>query len=221
MPRHCGAATSGQIRPYLVVTPADLRRFRDRWAKIDLVNAVGRGLYEGTIRKLKLLEERAEVACNGKRYPLRDFTSQGYDFQLLGYDWFLGVHDIQYNQYEHGNVTLAPDEVIIDAGAFVGDTAVFFHHKLGGRCQDMISCYTGSPRLGVRNVNAAERTQDRIGASLWAQPQKYIAHSAGMFAARITTPLLLVTGGAGRERAGAQHARCTTRGAGSGRSAAG
>ncbi len=59
---------------------------------------------------------------------------------------------------------------------------------------DMISFYTDSPRLGVRNVNAAEKTQDRIGASLWAQPQKYVANSAIMFADRITTPLMLVTG---------------------------
>ncbi|MDQ6611177.1 MAG: prolyl oligopeptidase family serine peptidase, partial [Gemmatimonadota bacterium] len=59
---------------------------------------------------------------------------------------------------------------------------------------DMISFYTDSPRLGVRNVNAAEKTQDRLGASLWAQPQKYVAHSAIMFADRITTPLLLITG---------------------------
>ncbi|MDB4914017.1 MAG: peptidase prolyl oligopeptidase active site domain protein [Gemmatimonadetes bacterium] len=60
---------------------------------------------------------------------------------------------------------------------------------------DMISFYTDSPRLGVRNVNAAEKTQDRLGATLWAQPQKYVAHSAIMFADRITTPLMLITGG--------------------------
>lgn len=60
---------------------------------------------------------------------------------------------------------------------------------------DMISFYTDSPRLGVRNVNAAERTQDRIGATLWEQPQKYVQHSAVMFADRIRTPLLLMTGG--------------------------
>lgn len=59
---------------------------------------------------------------------------------------------------------------------------------------DMVSFYTDSPRLGVRNVNAAEKTQDRIGASLWAQPQKYIANSAIMFADRINTPLMLITG---------------------------
>ena len=59
---------------------------------------------------------------------------------------------------------------------------------------DMISFYTDSPRLGVRNVNAAEKTQDRIGATMWEQPQKYVAHSAVMFADRIKTPLMLVTG---------------------------
>ncbi|MCC6318482.1 MAG: S9 family peptidase [Gemmatimonadaceae bacterium] len=59
---------------------------------------------------------------------------------------------------------------------------------------DLISFYTDSPRLGVRNIHAAEKSQDRIGATLWQQPQKYVAHSAIMFADRITTPLLLLTG---------------------------
>jgi dipeptidyl aminopeptidase/acylaminoacyl peptidase len=59
---------------------------------------------------------------------------------------------------------------------------------------DLISFYTDSPRLGVRNITAAERQQDRIGATLWEQPQKYIQHSAIFFADRITTPLMLVTG---------------------------
>ncbi len=59
---------------------------------------------------------------------------------------------------------------------------------------DMISFYTDSPRLGVRNIHAAEKSQDRLGATLWEQPQKYVAHSAIMFADRITTPLLLMTG---------------------------
>lgn len=59
---------------------------------------------------------------------------------------------------------------------------------------DLISFYTDSPRLGVRNVNAAEKTQDRIGATMWEQPQKYEAHSAVLFADRIKTPMLLITG---------------------------
>ncbi len=60
---------------------------------------------------------------------------------------------------------------------------------------DIISFYTDSPRLGVRNIHAAEKSQDRIGATLWQAPLKYIEHSAVMYADRIKTPLLLMTGG--------------------------
>lgn len=59
---------------------------------------------------------------------------------------------------------------------------------------DMVSFYFDSPRLGTRNIHAPERSQDRIGATLWEQPQKYIAHSAVMNADRVKTPLLLMTG---------------------------
>ena len=59
---------------------------------------------------------------------------------------------------------------------------------------DMVSFYTDSPRLGVRNIHAPEHSQDRLGATLWQQPQKYVQHSAVMFADRIKTPLLLTTG---------------------------
>jgi dipeptidyl aminopeptidase/acylaminoacyl peptidase len=59
---------------------------------------------------------------------------------------------------------------------------------------NMISFYTDSPRLGVRNIHAPEHSQDRLGASLWQQPQKYLQHSAIMYADRIKTPLLLTTG---------------------------
>ena len=59
---------------------------------------------------------------------------------------------------------------------------------------NMVSFYTDSPRLGVRNIHAPEHSQDRLGASLWQQPQKYLQNSAIMYADRIKTPLLLTTG---------------------------
>jgi dipeptidyl aminopeptidase/acylaminoacyl peptidase len=46
----------------------------------------------------------------------------------------------------------------------------------------------------VRNIHAAEKSQDRIGATLWEAPQKYAAQSAILYADRIKTPLLLMTG---------------------------
>jgi dipeptidyl aminopeptidase/acylaminoacyl peptidase len=59
---------------------------------------------------------------------------------------------------------------------------------------NMVSFYTDSPRLATRNTHAPERSQDRIGATLWEQPHRYLAHSAVMVADRIHTPLLLLTG---------------------------
>jgi len=59
---------------------------------------------------------------------------------------------------------------------------------------DMLSFYTQSPRLGVRNTHAPEKSQDRIGGTLWEYPERYLAHSAILRADRITTPLLCITG---------------------------
>jgi dipeptidyl aminopeptidase/acylaminoacyl peptidase len=59
---------------------------------------------------------------------------------------------------------------------------------------DLISFLGDSPKMGTRNYNAAEETQDRIGQTLWQAPMKYIQHSAIFEADRITTPLLMLTG---------------------------
>jgi len=59
---------------------------------------------------------------------------------------------------------------------------------------DMLSFYTQSPRLGVRNTHAPEKSQDRIGGTLWEYPERYLAHSAILQADRIKTPLLCITG---------------------------
>jgi len=59
---------------------------------------------------------------------------------------------------------------------------------------DMLSFYTQSPRLGIRNTHAPEKSQDRLGGTLWEYPERYLAHSAILQADRIKTPLLCITG---------------------------
>jgi len=59
---------------------------------------------------------------------------------------------------------------------------------------NMISFYTQSPRIGVRNTHAPEKSQDRIGGTMWEYPERYLAHSAILYADRINTPLLCITG---------------------------
>ncbi|HJR58219.1 MAG TPA: prolyl oligopeptidase family serine peptidase [Vicinamibacterales bacterium] len=59
---------------------------------------------------------------------------------------------------------------------------------------NMVSFYTDSPRLGVRNTHAPEKSQDRVGGTLWEFPERYLEHSAVMRADRVKTPLLNITG---------------------------
>lgn len=59
---------------------------------------------------------------------------------------------------------------------------------------NIISFLGDSPKIGTREFSAAENGQDRIGATLWEAPLKYIEHSAVMFADRIKTPPLMLTG---------------------------
>ena len=59
---------------------------------------------------------------------------------------------------------------------------------------DMISFYTDSPRLGVRNTHAPEKSQDRLGGTLWEYPERYLDQSAILHADRIKTPLLTISG---------------------------
>lgn len=105
-----------------------------RWAHLDLTNPVEAGLYNNAVKRV-LEQKREPLELNGKTYGVLDFAPQGFDFQLLCYDWVTSVDDVLYNQYEHGDVALQPGDVIIDAGGFIGDTAVLFHHKLQGECQ--------------------------------------------------------------------------------------
>jgi len=92
----------------------------------------------------------------------------------------LGVHGTSYGGY-------AVNLLVTQTSRF--KAAINISGKV-----DVISFYTDSPRLGVRNVHAAEKSQDRLGATLWQQPQKYVQQSAIMFADRIQTPLMLITG---------------------------
>jgi dipeptidyl aminopeptidase/acylaminoacyl peptidase len=92
----------------------------------------------------------------------------------------IGVHGTSYGGY-------ATNLLITQTDRFAA--AINISGKV-----NIISFLGDSPRIGIRNYSAAERGQDRIGATLWEQPQKYIAHSAIMYADRIDTPLMLITG---------------------------
>jgi len=92
----------------------------------------------------------------------------------------LGVHGTSYGGY-------ATNLLITQTNRFAA--AINISGKV-----NIVSFLGDSPKITTRNYSAAEVGQDRIGATLWEQPQKYITHTAIMFADRIETPLLMLTG---------------------------
>jgi len=92
----------------------------------------------------------------------------------------LGVHGTSYGGY-------ATSLLISQTDRFAA--AINISGKV-----NIISFLGDSPKIGTRNYAAAEVGQDRIGETLWEAPMKYIATSAVMFADRINTPHLLLTG---------------------------
>lgn len=92
----------------------------------------------------------------------------------------LGVHGTSYGGY-------ATSLLITQTDRFAAAI------NISGKT-NIISFLGDSPRIGTRNYAAAEVGQDRIGETLWDAPMKYFATSAILFADRIKTPHLLLTG---------------------------
>jgi dipeptidyl aminopeptidase/acylaminoacyl peptidase len=162
----------GQRYPTVFLVYEDF--FADSWdAMANLLNAHGYMVVKPSVR--------FDIGYPGEAW-LKGVTAAANKVIEMGLadSTKLGVHGTSYGGY-------ATNLLITQTRRF--KAAINISGKV-----DVISFYTDSPRLGVRNVHAAEKSQDRLGATLWEQPQKYIAQSAVMYADRITTPLLLLTG---------------------------
>lgn len=104
-----------------------------RWGGISVVRPEAIEAYTDAVAKFSNVE-KVPVEVDGRPYVKVNFEPQGADFDLVQYDWVLGIHDIYFDQYSHRGVGVAAGDVVIDAGAFIGDTAVLFSHKTEGDC---------------------------------------------------------------------------------------
>ncbi|PKO89323.1 MAG: hypothetical protein CVU18_04400 [Betaproteobacteria bacterium HGW-Betaproteobacteria-12] len=122
---------------YEKLEPDDRHRFLmwfvKRWANIDSVSQTELTEYMAVIYRVKS-EQCPEIVLNDKTYKLMDLGIQGYKAKLATYNWMLGIHDFYYDQYQHGQFRVHPGDVIIDAGAFVGDTPILFDRVTDGDC---------------------------------------------------------------------------------------
>lgn len=146
---------------------------------------------------------------NGYNRNMNLFTNQGY-FGLrpsvdleMGYPgeaWVKGITSAINKLVDEGKVD--NDKVGVQGGSYGGyATSLLITQtdrfaaaiNISGKV-NIISFLGDSPKIGTRNYTAAEYGQDRIGGSLWSDPLKYFATSAVLFADRINTPHMLMTG---------------------------
>lgn len=104
-----------------------------RWGNISVVRPEALDSYREAVSRFSNVE-KIPTEVGGRTYVRVNFKPQGADFDLVQYDWVLGIHDIYFDQYSHGDVAVSAGDVVIDAGAFIGDTAVLFSYKTDGDC---------------------------------------------------------------------------------------
>ncbi|SMD46148.1 Dipeptidyl aminopeptidase/acylaminoacyl peptidase [Aquiflexum balticum DSM 16537] len=161
-------------------------------------------------KKYPLVCEIYEVFFNnGYNRNMNLFANQNY-FGLrpsvdleMGYPgeaWVKGITSAINKLVDEGKVD--NDKVGVQGGSYGGyATSLLITQtdrftaaiNISGKV-NIISFLGDSPKIGTRNYTAAEYGQDRIGGTLWDEPLKYFATTAVLYADRIKTPHLILTG---------------------------
>lgn len=128
--------------------------FLKRWLKIDRVPQEELANYKSEVHRVASYPYKKELFDN-KEYKLLILEPQGYKGALLTYSWNIGIHDFLFNQYQHDDFCILPNSTIIDAGAFVGDTALLFFELTNGNC-DIHSFEVLDENLKLLKHNLAE-----------------------------------------------------------------
>lgn len=136
--RYLAGAEAISTLLYERLSPPEQERFLvwflKRWAGIDRIPPEQLAHYLAEVDRIQR-EPRPPIEIGGNPYVLQDCRAQGHDFKLASYAWALSIDDILFDQYQSEDFRVRPGEVIIDAGGFIGDTAVLFCAKTGNDCQ--------------------------------------------------------------------------------------
>lgn len=192
-----------------------------KWTRTELItyrNVDGKELkgilyypvdYDANKKYPLVLEVYETFFNNGYRSSMNLIANQGY-FGLRpsvdlergypGEAWVKGVTGAINKLVEEGKVD--NDKVGIHGTSYGGyATSLIITQtnrfaaaiNISGKV-NIISFLGDSPKIGTRNYAAAEVGQDRIGGQFWDEPLKYFQTTAVLYADRIKTPHLLLTG---------------------------
>lgn len=108
--------------------------FAKRWAAIQRVPEEELREYQEQVDRINSFTYEYRES-GGSTYRILNLAPQGYQGELMTYPWMSGVHDFLFDQYQTKQFRVQPGDIIIDAGAFVGDTALLFSQVTKGDCE--------------------------------------------------------------------------------------
>lgn len=135
-----------------------------RYGKIDTRSETELAEYAATLERAKALPSLGEVSAGGRSHKINDLSSIGYgDLRFASSSPWVLTNDFFLRQYHHPRVHPRRGDVIIDAGAFHGDSALLFAHDTGFEC-DVHSFELASINIDVleHNIRLNPRAEKRI-----------------------------------------------------------
>lgn len=135
-----------------------------RYGKIDTRTDAELKTYMETLERAKALPSLGEVTAGGRSHKINDLSSIGFgDLRFATASPWILTNDFFLRQYHHPRVHPRRGDVIIDAGAFHGDSALLFAHDTEFDC-DVHSFELSTVNIDVleQNVRLNPRAEGRV-----------------------------------------------------------
>lgn len=107
--------------------------FLKRWGDIDIVNPIELGLLNIETSRCVYAFETVEI--QGKVFHSYNYLMEDCPVNWIQYSWCEPANRFHFNQYTHKDCFVKPGDTIIDAGGFIGDTAIIFDKLTDGKCK--------------------------------------------------------------------------------------
>lgn len=106
--------------------------FLKRWSNIDIVNPIEIHLLQNEIAHQP--SDFKTIEINNKSFHLHNYLIGNIPVSWIQYPWCGPANRFHFEQYTHKSCPISSGDVIIDAGGFIGDTAIIFNNQAKGNC---------------------------------------------------------------------------------------
>lgn len=110
--------------------------------------------WDDAVRLVGELETVGTTTIGSRQHKIKTLQGIGYDLRIIAQHPRVIANDFYLNQYHHPDIHVQAGDVIIDAGAYTGDTALLFAHETG------FDCTVHGFELSQENIDAYEKHLD-------------------------------------------------------------